>query len=251
MPEKVEEKVSKVDVYDLKGKVIGKVTLSEEIFGVQVNEELIAQAIRVYLANKRQGTRKVKTRAEVVGSRRKIWRQKGTGRARHGDRYAPIFVGGGIAHGPKPKSFNLKLNKKMRRKALISSLSTKFKEKKIRVVEGFGKLTGRSREMVELLGNLDILDKNKKLKKGTQIITAENLTNVMRAGQNVANLNITEANLINCYEVLVNQWLIIDKDALKILKEMLSSRSSESKKTKVDKAETDKENRKLKIKNNK
>src|SRR5581483_3879222 len=120
-------------VYDLKGKAIGRVTLPSEVFGVEENPHLLAQAVRVYLANQRQGTVSTKTRGEVQGSTRKIYRQKGTGRARHGGIRAPIFVHGGIVFGPKPREFSLSMPQKMRRLALFTALSGKVKDGELKI----------------------------------------------------------------------------------------------------------------------
>jgi large subunit ribosomal protein L4 len=118
----------KLSVYDLKGAIAESLTLPKEIFGAKINNSLMAQAVRVYLANQRRGTLKTKSRGEVAISTRKIYRQKGTGRARHGAKSAPIFVGGGIAFGPKPRDFSMKLNQNMRRVALFSALSAKLRD---------------------------------------------------------------------------------------------------------------------------
>jgi large subunit ribosomal protein L4 len=127
----------KIDVLDLTGKVQTSIDLPAELFGAKVNKQIMAQAVRVYLANQRQGTQSTKTRGEVTGSTRKIYRQKGTGRARHGGITAPIFVGGGIALGPKPRDYGLSLPKKMRRVALASALTSQLNAGKVKVVDGF------------------------------------------------------------------------------------------------------------------
>src|SRR3989344_7875158 len=130
----------KADVFDLSGKVTTTVTLPEYLFGAKVNRPLMAQAVRVYLANQRAGTQSTKTRGEVDGSTRKIYRQKGTGRARHGGIRAPIFVGGGIAHGPKPHDFSRELPQKMRRAALFSALSGKLKDGEVKIMKNLDKI---------------------------------------------------------------------------------------------------------------
>jgi large subunit ribosomal protein L4 len=132
-----------VDMYDAAGKVTGSVSLPEEVFGAKINKRLIAQAVRIYLANQREGSASTKSRGEVQGSTRKIYRQKGTGRARHGGVRAPIFVHGGIAHGPKPRDFSLKMPQKMKRAALFATLSLKAQTNAVRVIEneGHGSIT--------------------------------------------------------------------------------------------------------------
>ena len=152
----VKSPVSKltVSVYGMDGKSSGTVTLPKEIFGEVVNKKLLAQAVRVYMANKRQGNASTKTRGEVEGSTRKIYRQKGTGNARHGSIRAPIFVKGGIVHGPKPRDFGLDLSKKMRRKALFSALSAKLQDGDVKVVSGFEKMTPKTKQFVSVLGKI-------------------------------------------------------------------------------------------------
>lgn len=219
----------KVDVLATSGKKVGTAMLPKEIFGVKVNEDLIAQAVRVYLANQRKARAKTKRRGEVVGSRRKIWRQKGTGRARHGDRYAPIFVGGGVAHGPTGReNWKLKLSKKMRRKALFSALTSKLKGGEIIVVTGFEKMKPKTKEMVKIIKNLKFKMKKPasrdsggmdKLKSKISIILPETLENIIRAGRNISNLKLVQANLLNTYEVLNGGTLIFTKDSIKALKE--------------------------------
>jgi len=144
----------KQSVYDLKGKVSESINLPEAIFGVKVNKTLMTQAVRVYLANQRRGTLSTKSRGEVKISTRKIYRQKGTGRARHGAASAPIFVGGGIAFGPKPRDFSLKLNQNMKRVALFSALTAKLKDGEIKVITGLEKLEPKTAKMADVLENL-------------------------------------------------------------------------------------------------
>jgi len=140
-----------IDIFNTKGEKTGKINLPKEIFGIETSSELIAQAVRVYLANQRTARAKTKTRGGTGGSGRKIWRQKGTGRARHGDKQAPIFVGGGIAHGPKGVLKRLMITKKMRRKALLGVLSEKVKEKRLLVVDGFDKIKPKTKGMAKII----------------------------------------------------------------------------------------------------
>lgn len=208
----------RVNVYNQKGKIAGKISLPEKVFACPFNEKLIAQAIRVYLANQRQGTASTKTRGEVRGSGIKIWRQKGTGRARHGDRYAPIFVGGGVAHGPRPKDFSLKLPKKMRRRALFSALSAKLKEKDMVVVEGIEKIEPKPKAMVKIIENLGLEVKNDKLKVKILLVGPKPKKNIILAGRNLENLSCCQADLLNLFQVLSCQKLILMKEALPLLK---------------------------------
>lgn len=209
--------MAKVDLFDTQGKVVGKIVLPKEIFNVKISEKLIAQAIRVYLANQRQGNASVKTRAEVIGSRRKIWRQKGTGRARHGDRYAPIFVGGGVAHGPKPRDFSLKLAKKMKKKALFGALSLKVKEKAVIVAQDLGKIKPKTKEMIKVLANLKLETKNSKLKEKALLVVSKDQENIILAGNNLENLKVYQADLLNPYLVLAFKKLVLMKEAIPLL----------------------------------
>lgn len=198
-----------VDVHNTKGKVVGKITLPKEIFGAKVNEKLMAQAVRVYLANQRQGTLSTKTRGEVKGSTRKLYRQKGTGRARAGSIRSPLRVGGGIVFGPKPRDFSLQLSKKMRRAALFSALSMKAKEKAFYVVDGLEKLEPKTKNVVEVLEHIHISQK-----ENTLMVLSKQSEAVKRAARNIERLHILPSNLINTYEVLGHARLIFMKDAL-------------------------------------
>lgn len=205
--------MAKVNVLAISGKKVGTIELPKEIFGTEVNKDLIAQAVRVYLANQRKARPKTKRRSEVVGSRRKIWRQKGTGRARHGDRYAPIFVGGGVAHGPTGReNWKLKLSKKMRRKALFSALTTKLKEGEIIVVTGLEKVEPKTKKMAEILEKLA-------QKRKLTIILPGKIENVIRAAGNIERVNLVQASLLNTYEALNGGTLIFMKDSIEKLKE--------------------------------
>ena len=206
----------KIDVYDTTAKKTSKIQLPKEIFEAKINEQLMAQAVRVYLANQRKARAKTKSRGEVVGSRRKIYRQKGTGQARHADRYAPIFVGGGIAHGPKGKLKRLKMPKKMRRLALFSALTTKLKERKIIVVRGLEKIKPKTKEMVKIMQNF-------KLEGRILLVPANKIENIIRAARNIANIKLIQANQLNTYEVLRGRRLILTKDSIKTLKETFLS----------------------------
>jgi len=207
----------KIDVFNTQGKKVGKIDLPKEIFLVKVNEKLLAQAVRVFLFNQRQGTVSTKTRGEVKGSSRKIYAQKGTGGARHGDRYAPIFVGGGRAHGPKPKDWSRKLPKKMKRQALFSALSLKVKEKKILVLQGLEKIAPKTKKMVKVLENLKLQVRRGKLLEKTLLVLPEKMEEIIRAGKNIANLKIALASNLNTYQVLNYERLIFLKKSIKVL----------------------------------
>lgn len=220
-----------MDCYDLKGKKQGTVQMPEGVFTAKENPSLISQAVRVYLANQRTGTRDSKTRTEVIGSTKKIYRQKGTGRARHGDMKAPIFIGGGIAHGPKPKDFSLHLTKKMKRKSLISALSTKFATGKIRIVESFSTLPPKTKELINVMKYLQLnLTGNKDRMGKIMIIPAKTEKNIFLAGRNISNLTLCPVSLLTTYEVLVSDFLVFEKEAIGQLGRIFSTEKNHGQK---------------------
>lgn len=201
-------------VYDLKGKVVGRVSLPSEIFNAPINDKLMAQAVRVYLANQRQGTVSTKTRGEVKGSSRKIQRQKGTGKARHGSIRAPIFVGGGVVFGPRPRDFSMKLPKKMKRASLFSALSSKLKDGEIKVLSGLEKIEPKTKTVFKTLKNLELPTKTKIL-----LLTPDfDLDNVYKASRNIEGVKILRANMLNTYEVLDNKAILLMKASIEALK---------------------------------
>lgn len=207
-----------IPAYSLTGRAAGSMVLPKEIFGVKVNKKLLAQAIRVYSTNQKTMTASTKTRGEVRGSTAKIYRQKGTGRARHGAIRAPIFVGGGIVFGPKPKTVRLELPKKMKRGSLLSALSSKAIDKSIIGVSGLEKATGKTKEMAQLLAKLSEKGKVQSEKSLSMlIVTGEKMDNAVRAVRNIPNVDVLSANLINAYEILKHDMLLITKDAVERL----------------------------------
>lgn len=217
-----------INILNTKAEKTGTMKLPEEIFGVKVSPQLLAQAVRVYLANQRTARARVKTRGEIRGSRIKIWRQKGTGRARHGDKYAPIFVGGGIAHGPKGTLKRLVMPKKMRKKALFGALSGKVKEKQFLVVEGLVKIKPKTKEMAQVLKRLTQglkgsktqrikKDRKKSKEKKTKILLVlkTDQKKAVRAARNISNVQVAYFNQLNCYEVLNNCVAVFSKEAIK------------------------------------
>ena len=202
-----------VDVLDLTGKVVEKISLPEEIFGVKVNKVLVAQAVRVYLANQRQGTASTKTRGEVQGSTRKIYRQKGTGRARHGSIRAPIFVHGGVVFGPKPRDYSLKLPQKMKRKALFSALSAKFNDGEIKILQDLEKIEPKTKKFAEVIKNLGLENKKKKI----LLITDTGTDNLKRAARNIEGVTIAAAQRLNTYDILNSRELIFMRGAIEKL----------------------------------
>ena len=206
-----------VSVLDIKGKVAGSLELPKEIFGVKINNSLMSQAVRVYLTNQRQGTSKTKDRGEVNATTKKVWQQKGTGRARHGSKRAPIFVGGGVAFGPKPRDFSLTISKKMKKNALFSALSSKLKENEIKIVKGLEAVTPKTKIMNGILKNLGIEERKKTLlvmpKAGSEF------NNVLRAARNIEGVRIVSANNLNTYSVLDNKLIILMRDAVSSIKD--------------------------------
>jgi len=198
-------------VYNKSGEVSGEVNLPEEVFGVKVNKTLMAQAVRVYLANQRQGTQSTKTRGEVRGSTRKIYRQKGTGKARHGGVRAPIFVGGGVAFAPKPRDHSLKMPQKMRKGALASALTQQLKKEKI-VVLDVADSTGKTKELYTTLKTLSLHNKHGKADRVLFVFEGENILD--RAARNIDGVTLCRANNLNTYEVLVSHHIVLIKSAI-------------------------------------
>ena len=215
----------KADIYNTSGtKSKAKISLPKVIFEAKINEPLMAQAIRVYLANQRQGGAKTKSRGEVRATGKKVWAQKGTGRARHGDRKAPIFVKGGRAHGPTgEENYKLKISKKMKRKALFSSLSYKLKEKEIMFVKGLEKIKPKTKEMAQLVNQLILKSANQRINKSKNkrqkiaIVMDKKNENIIRAGRNIAQLELLRARNLNTYKVLNAGKLIVMEDCVEVL----------------------------------
>jgi len=202
----------KTTLWQIDGQEDGQIELPKEIFAAKINPPLMAQAVRVYLSNQRKAHPKVKTRGEVKRTKAKWFRQKGTGRARHGARSAPIFVGGGVAHGPKGvENYHLKLSKKMKKAALFSALSSKLKAKEIIVVQGLGKIKPRTKEMVVVLKNL-------KAEKKALLILPKVLENVIRSGRNLKEVKLVQADSLNTYRILNSQQLIFMEESLEVIK---------------------------------
>ena len=203
-----------LSIYNIDGKETKTVDLPKEVFAVKVNPSLMTQAVRIYLTNQRQGNVKVKTRSEVIGSTRKIYRQKGTGKARHGAIKAPIFVGGGVAHGPKQKDYHLKFNKKEKKQALFSALSTKLKEKKIFGLEEKAlTMKPKTKAVVNFLKNLKLIGKNNLV-----IMKKMEKNNLILAMRNISNLSFVDVNSLNPYLILKSSSLIFVENALEVFK---------------------------------
>jgi large subunit ribosomal protein L4 len=210
------EKKSKLSlsIYGIDGKEQKTVELPKEVFSVTPNKSLITQAMRVYLVNQRQGNVKVKTRSEVIGSTRKIYRQKGTGKARHGAIKAPIFVGGGVAHGPKQKDYHLKFNKKEKKVALYGALSTKLKENKIFGLEEKAlTMKPKTKTVSKFLSELKLTGKN-----NLMILKKLETNNLVLAMRNIPNISFVDVNSLNPYLVLKSSSLIFVENALEVFK---------------------------------
>lgn len=215
-----------VDVLDIKGKKAGTLALPKEIFGVPINDQLIAQAVRVYLSNQRKGTASTKTRGEVRGSTRKIYRQKGTGRARHGGIRAPIFVHGGVAFGPKPRDLSLKFPKKMKKRALFSALSAKLQESATVFVKGLDAIQPKTKIMNGIIHNLGF-QKEKKMLLVIPSAGDTKIENVERAARNIEGFDIISTNQLNTYEVLSHTTLLFMDSAIKVMEKSVKGEENE------------------------
>lgn len=205
-----------IDVYDIKGKVVESMELPE-LFGRKINKPLMTQAVRVYLANQRIGTSSTKTRGEVNGSTRKIYKQKGTGRARHGAKKAPIFVHGGIAFGPSPRDYSLNLSKKMKKAALFSALSTKYKDSAVKVVSGMEALSLKTKLMADVLNTLGLMTKNKKVLFVLPESQEKSVENIKKSARNIEGINVVLANQLTTYTVLGHTQLLFTKAAIEAM----------------------------------
>ena len=203
----------KVDVYNVEGKKVSELELKEEVFGVEPNEELVHSVLINYLANQRQGTQSTKTRAEVSGGGRKPWRQKGTGRARQGSIRAPQWVKGGIALGPKPRSYRYQVNKKERRLAIKSVLSSKVLENALYIVDAIPMKEIKTKEMVKTLNNIKVEGK-------TLVVLPEKNEVVQKSARNIEGVKTSLVNTINVYDLLKYRNLVLTVDAVKKLEEV-------------------------------
>ena len=202
----------KVDVLNMQGKKVKDIELQEAVFGVEVNDILVHAALVNFLANQRQGTQSTKTRAEVRGGGRKPWRQKGTGRARQGSIRAQQWIKGGIALGPKPRSYKYAIPKKMRRQALRSVLTSKVQEGNLVVVDKIELKEIKTKEMVNVLNNL-------KVNKALIVLEDKNL-NVQASSRNIENVKTTLVNTINIFDLLKYDSLVATEEAIKKIEEV-------------------------------
>ena len=203
----------KIDVYDIKGKKVSDVELAESVFGIEPNEAIVHRVLVNYLANQRQGTQSTKTRAEVRGGGRKPWRQKGTGRARQGSIRAPQWIKGGIALGPKPRSYRYTVNKKERRLAIKSLLSSKVLENELTVVDKLELSEIKTKTMVKALADLKVEGK-------TLIVLPENNKNVLMSARNIEGVKTIVLNNINVFDLLKYNNLVLPLETVKKLEEV-------------------------------
>jgi len=206
-------------VRNLSNKEVGEVTLSDAVFGVALNEALIHAAVKNYLANKRQGTSATKTRGNVSGSGKKLWKQKGTGRARIASLRSPLWKGGGNVHGPQPRDWSYQLPKKMRRGALRSALSERLREGNLIIIEDFSIDNPKTKDFINILTTLELADKKKQTK--TLIVDSLDNANLILASRNVKKTKITNGYGLNIYDLLYHEKLLISKSALEELNHLL------------------------------
>ena len=196
----------------MEGTKVGSMDISDEVFGVEINEHLVHEVVVAQLANKRQGTQSAKTRSEVSGGGRKPWRQKGTGHARQGSIRAPQWTGGGVVFAPKPRDYEIRLNKKEKRAALKSALTSRVNEDKFYVIDEIRCDEIRTKTMVALLNGLEV--------KKALIILKDNDKNVIYSARNIPDVKTAQTNTINVFDILKYDAVIIDKAAVKTVEEV-------------------------------
>ena len=204
--------MANVTVFNMEGNEVGTMELNDAVFGVEINEHLVHLAVVRQLANKRQGTQKAKTRSEVSGGGRKPWRQKGTGHARQGSIRAPLWTGGGVVFAPVPRDYEVKMNKKERRAALKSALTSKVQDNKLVVVDSLTLAEAKTKEMQKVLTNLKA-DK-------ALVITAADDQNVVIAARNIADVQTATVSTMNVYDVMKHNTVVVTKDAVASIEEV-------------------------------
>ena len=204
--------MANVSVYNIEGKEVGTIDLNDAVFGVEVNEHLVHMAVVSQLANKRQGTQKAKTRSEVSGGGRKPWRQKGTGHARQGSTRAPQWTGGGVVFAPTPRDYSFKLNKKERRAALKSALTSRVEEKEFIVVDEINFDEIKTKKFQDVLNNLSV---SKAL-----VVLEDGNKNAELSARNIADVKTAKTNTINVYDILKYNTVIATKAAVQAIEEV-------------------------------
>ena len=204
--------MAKVSVYNMEGKEVETMELDDAVFGVEVNEHLVHMAVVQQLANNRQGTQKAKTRSEVRGGGRKPWRQKGTGHARQGSTRAPQWTGGGVVFAPKPRDYSFKLNKKEKRAALKSALSSRVAENKFVVVDELKFDAIKTKDFAKVMSNLGV--------EKALVVINDNDTNVVMSAKNIPTVKTASTSTINVYDILKYNTVVVTKDAVNTIQEV-------------------------------
>ena len=204
--------MANVSVFNLEGNEVGTLELNDAVFGVEVNEHLVHMAVVAQLANKRQGTQKAKTRSEVSGGGKKPWRQKGTGHARQGSTRAPQWTGGGVVFAPTPRDYTIRLNKKEKRAALKSALTSRVNENKFIVVEAMNFDEIKTKKFAEVMKNL-------KVEKALVVLNDMDV-NVIKSADNVPTVKTAQTNELNVFDVLKYDTVVVTKDAVKTIEEV-------------------------------
>jgi large subunit ribosomal protein L4 len=208
-----------VKVRNLKNAEVGDVELSDAVFGVELNETLIHAAVRNYLANRRQGTSATKTRGNVSGSGKKLWKQKGTGRARIASLRSPLWKGGGNVHGPQPRDWSYKMPKKMRRGALRSALSERLREGNLIVIDAFNFENPKTKDFLSVMAQLGFNDKKKQVK--TLIVDSLDNSNLILSSRNVQKTKVTNGYGLNIYDIIYHEKLLVSRAALDEINHLL------------------------------
>ena len=208
-----------VKVRNLKNKEVGEVSLADAVFGVELNESLIHAAVMNYRANGRSGNSATKTRGNVSGSGRKLWKQKGTGRARIASLRSPLWKGGGNVHGPQPRDWSYQMPKKMRRGALRSALSERLREGNLIIIDEFGLQTPKTKDFIGVIGKLGLIEKNKQTK--TLIVDSLDNANLVLSSRNVQKTKVTNSLGLNIYDLVFHDKLLISKAAVEELNHLL------------------------------
>jgi large subunit ribosomal protein L4 len=208
-------KVPKVALYDMSGAQIGDLEISDAVFGIEPNEAVLYQFVRMQLANKRAGTASTKTRSEVSGGGRKPWRQKGTGRARAGSNRSPVWKGGGIVFGPRPRDYSMKMPRKVRRLAMKSALSSKVQDNNLIVVDSLNFEEPKTRLMAATLEALNV-------GKKTLVVTADGNQNVVKSARNIPGVKPLRVDFMNVYDLLNYDTLLITRDAVAKVEEVFA-----------------------------
>ena len=204
--------MANVAVYNMEGKEVGTIELNDAVFGVEVNEHLVHMAVLQQLANNRQGTQKAKTRSEVRGGGRKPWRQKGTGHARQGSTRAPQWTGGGIVFAPVPRDYSFKINKKEKRAALKSALSSRVQENKLIVVDELKLDEIKTKKLAEVLKNLNV--------EKALVVINDNDQNVVMSAKNIPTVKVAQTNTINVFDILKYSNVVVTKAAVATIEEV-------------------------------